>query len=90
MSNCSKIGGVDPRLISHRHHLDKFTLKGNFKIEPGFGVAHLQFQKITYLWCGGSVRGRDKRHGELAEGFACTRRPVAVVRLRVMKEFTQG
>lgn len=59
VSNCSKIGGVDPRLISHRHHLDKFTLKGNFKIEPGFGVAHLQFQKITYLWCGGSVRGRD-------------------------------
>lgn len=49
VSNCSKIGGVDPRLISHRYHLDKFTLKGNFKIEPGFGVTHLQFQKITCL-----------------------------------------
>lgn len=35
MSNWNKIGGVDPRLISHSHYLDKFTFKGNLKI--GFG-----------------------------------------------------
>lgn len=77
---------MDPRLISHSHHLDKFTLKGNFKIELGFGGINTFAISKDHLSLERDIKGMES----LQKDLPTSRRQVAVVRLnlRDLQELT--